>query len=76
MTPKEVVQAFNAADVDALANLYSDDAVNHQFEGRDAIRNWPDWPTPHSRLATENRHFIEQIVKLATWPDCPPLFKV
>jgi limonene-1,2-epoxide hydrolase len=47
MTPKEVVQkfvqAFNNADVEALAELYSDDAVNHQVAeqpvaGRDAIR--------------------------------------
>ena len=37
------VEAFNAADVDALAALYAADAVNHQVaaepvEGRDAIR--------------------------------------
>jgi limonene-1,2-epoxide hydrolase len=37
------VAAFNRADVDALANFYSDTAVNHQVaespvEGRDAIR--------------------------------------
>jgi limonene-1,2-epoxide hydrolase len=45
--PKEVVRAwvdaFNRADVDELAGLYHDDAVNHQValepvEGRDAIR--------------------------------------
>jgi limonene-1,2-epoxide hydrolase len=45
--PKDVVQAwvaaFNAADSDALAALYSDDAVNHQvvrapIRGRAAIR--------------------------------------
>jgi limonene-1,2-epoxide hydrolase len=47
MTPKEVVhkfvQAFNDADVDALAKLYFENAINHQVaeqpvEGRDAIR--------------------------------------
>ena len=47
MSPKEVlqrfVQAFNAADVDALASLYSEKAINHQVveppvEGREAIR--------------------------------------
>ena len=47
MSPKEVlqqfVQAFNNADVEALADLYSDDAINHQVaeqpvEGREAIR--------------------------------------
>jgi len=45
-TPKQVVQAwveaFNRADVDALAGLYAPDAVNHQvmwepLEGRAAI---------------------------------------
>lgn len=34
MTPAEVldrwIEAFNAADVDALAGLYHEDAVNHQ----------------------------------------------
>ena len=47
MRPKEVVQqfvqAFNHADEDALADLYSMDAINHQvaekpIEGREAIR--------------------------------------
>jgi hypothetical protein len=47
MRPREVVkawvEAFNRADVDALANFYRDDAINHQVaeqpvEGRDAIR--------------------------------------
>jgi hypothetical protein len=45
--PKEVVEAwvgaFNRADVDTLASLYSESAVNHQvaeapIEGRAAIR--------------------------------------
>lgn len=40
---KAWVEAFNRADVDALANFYRDDAINHQVaerpvEGRDAIR--------------------------------------
>ncbi len=47
MQPKELVaawvEAFNRADVDALASFYSDDAVNHQVaespvKGKDAIR--------------------------------------
>ncbi len=47
MTPRELVQswveAFNRADADALAEFYSDDAVNHQVAeepvaGRAAIR--------------------------------------
>jgi hypothetical protein len=37
------VEAFNGADVEALAAMYSDDAINHQVAndpvvGRDAIR--------------------------------------
>ncbi len=47
MTPAQVldawIAAFNAADVDALAGLYAEDATNHQVAlepvvGRDAIR--------------------------------------
>lgn len=47
MTPKEILQqwlaAFNAANVDAISALYSDDAVNHQVAnepvvGQKAIR--------------------------------------
>lgn len=38
------VEAFNRADVDALAAMYSEDAINHQVAnepvvGRDAIRS-------------------------------------
>ena len=48
MTPKKIVeqfvQRFNARDADGLADLYTEDAVNHQvtkdpIEGRDAIRS-------------------------------------
>lgn len=40
---KEFVEAFNQADVEGLANFYSETAINHQVanspvEGRDAIR--------------------------------------
>jgi limonene-1,2-epoxide hydrolase len=47
MRPKELVrtwvEAFNRADVDALTDLYSDKAINHQVadrpvEGREAIQ--------------------------------------
>src|SRR5262245_34590928 len=47
MRPRQLVEAwveaFNRADVDALASLYTADAVNHQVaespvEGREAIR--------------------------------------
>jgi uncharacterized protein (TIGR02246 family) len=48
MTPRQLVelwvQAFNRADTDALAQFYTEDAVNHQvaeapLSGRAAIRN-------------------------------------
>jgi hypothetical protein len=48
MTPKELLQkwvsAFNATDVEALAELYAEDAINHQVAnepliGRNAIRD-------------------------------------
>jgi len=47
MEPKELVrvwvEAFNRADVEALASLYDEDAINHQVaespvQGRSAIR--------------------------------------
>lgn len=47
MQPRELVrawvEAFNRADVDALADFYSEDAINHQVAespvlGREAIR--------------------------------------
>ena|SRR5688500_20380364 len=47
MTPREILEkwlhAFNAADIDTLSNLYSEDAINHQvanepIQGREAIR--------------------------------------
>lgn len=47
MTPKEVLQkwidAFNAADLETISELYSDNAVNHQVAnepifGKEAIR--------------------------------------
>ena len=47
MSPRQVVEAwiaaFNRADVEALAALYAEDAINHQVAnepviGRDAIR--------------------------------------
>jgi limonene-1,2-epoxide hydrolase len=48
MRPKEIVEkfveAFNNADAEALANLYAEDAINHQVaeapvQGREAIRS-------------------------------------
>lgn len=47
MAPKQLVQEwvnrFNAADIEGLAALYAEDAINHQvvmepLHGRDAIR--------------------------------------
>ncbi len=48
MSPKELIQQwigyFNTADAENIANLYADDAINHQVanepvHGREAIRN-------------------------------------
>ena len=48
MTPKQLiekwVEAFNKKDITALAELYSDNAINHQvntepLHGREAIKN-------------------------------------
>ena len=48
MQPKEVliswIKAFNKADVNALAELYHEDAINHQVanepvQGKEAVRN-------------------------------------
>ena len=58
MTPKELVErwvdCFNAGDVDALAALYHEDAVNHQVaetpvHGRAAIREWTYLGSTESR---------------------------
>lgn len=41
MTPKEVleqwIKAFNAADVDALAELYNENAINHQVANEPVV---------------------------------------
>ena len=41
MTPKEILQewidCFNAADAVALANLYAQDAINHQVANNPGI---------------------------------------
>ena len=65
MRPKDVVQkwveAFNNADVEALASFYADDAINHQvanepIEGRKAIIDMfrKDFNTAKMVCITEN----------------------
>ncbi|MEM8970722.1 MAG: nuclear transport factor 2 family protein [Pseudomonadota bacterium] len=52
MTPKEVVEEwvkrFNAGDAEGIAELYSEDAINHQIpqelvRGKDAIKALFQW---------------------------------
>ena len=58
------VELFNAGDVDGLAALYHDDAINHQVaeaavEGRSAIRSWLRWSRPRApvqRVETRGSH--------------------
>lgn len=72
MGPRQLVQAwveaFNRADVDALASLYTDDAVNHQVaesraQGREEIRQMFV-----SAFATANMHcIVENIFEEGEW---------
>ncbi len=67
MQPRKLVwlwvEAFNRADVDALAELYAADAVNHQMQerpiyGREAIRailKWKFKPRVVDGIAVERR---------------------
>ena len=59
MTPRQVldlwIQRFNQADADALAELYADDAVNHQvanelIEGKEAIRQMFSWEFANAEM--------------------------
>lgn len=72
MNPKDVisawVEAFNRADADALAELYSRDAVNHQIPespvvGREAIRKM--FEAEFSRA--EMTCIVEQILAEGEW---------
>jgi limonene-1,2-epoxide hydrolase len=70
--PKEVLQqfidAFNQANVDALANLYSEDAINHQvaeepIRGRAAIRQM----FADSFTAAEMTCIVENLFEDGEW---------
>jgi limonene-1,2-epoxide hydrolase len=72
MRPKEVVaawvEAFNRADVDALAAMYAEDAVNHQVaespvEGREAIRAF----FAAGFAAAEMRCIVENLFEDGEW---------
>lgn len=59
MTPMEVLEKwivlFNQADAEAIAELYADDAINHQvanemLEGRQAILEMFRWEFAHAEM--------------------------
>ena len=71
-TPKEVlekfIEAFNEADENALAELYSDNATNHQVaeepvEGREAIRKM----FADSFVAADMTCIVENIFEDGEW---------
>ncbi len=79
MTPRELVrswvEAFNAADVEALAALYAEDAVNHQVAespvvGREAIRRMfvEEFAAAHMVCIVENL-FEEGEWAILEWRD-------
>ena len=68
MSPKEVVKAwvvcFNNADVDGLADLYAEEAVNHQvvtdpLEGKAAIRRMFETEFARATMVCEPEHIFE-----------------
>jgi limonene-1,2-epoxide hydrolase len=72
MTPRELVTAwvaaFNRADVGALADLYTEDATNHQVAeepvtGRSAIRKMFEDGFANATMVCE----IEQILQDGEW---------
>jgi len=72
MRPKEVllkfIDAFNAADADALAELYDDNAVNHQVAespvyGKEAIRAFFSAEFARAKMAC----IVENIFEDGQW---------
>lgn len=72
MTPaalvREWVRRFNAADIDGLAALYAEDAVNHQvvtepLHGRGAIRRLFETEFARATMTCE----IEQLLESGDW---------
>ena len=68
MTPREVVREwiarFNAGDVAGLANLYAEDAVNHQvvtepLRGRAAIRRMFEVEFGRARMVCIEENLLE-----------------
>ncbi|MDX1580490.1 MAG: nuclear transport factor 2 family protein [Alphaproteobacteria bacterium] len=62
------VDAFNAADVDALMALYDDAAINHQvayepLEGKDAIRSLFEMEFSRAEMVCQ----IENIIEDGDW---------
>lgn len=72
MEPKQLVRnwikAFNRADVDALASMYEEDAINHQVaespvKGRDAIREM----LKNGFAAAEMHCIVENLFQDGEW---------
>ena len=68
MTPKEVVahwiQSFNKADIDALANCYNEDAINHQVAnepvvGKEAIKQMFTTEFAHTEMVCIPENIFE-----------------
>ena len=68
MRPREVldewVKRFNLQDVEGLANLYSDDAVNHQvvmdpLNGREAIKRMFEVEFGRAKMVCEVENIFE-----------------
>ena len=72
LNPKSVVErwvrAFNKADVETLASLYGQDAVNHQVaerlvEGKEAIRHMFEKEFSHAKMTC----IVEQLFEDGEW---------
>ncbi len=72
MKPKEIVEkwvaAFNAIDIDVLADLYHDDAINHQvvadpLVGKSAIKKMFSEEFAHAKMVC----IIENIFEDGDW---------
>ncbi len=68
MTPRQIldlwIQRFNQADADAIADLYADDAINHQvanelIHGKEAIHQMFAWEFAHAVMVCIPENIFE-----------------
>ena len=68
MTPKQLllqwIDVFNQADADALADLYAEDAINHQvanelIEGKENIKAMFAWEFAHATMVCIPENIFE-----------------